>query len=90
MTRHISDRCTPGILLAAALLTACLVATPDRAAAQLARPNAAGVTWGHIHLNVTDVERHSRIWVEHFGGRVVDFDLVHTIALPNTVLMLKL
>lgn len=89
MTRHIPRRCAPGIFLAAALLSVTLVATPGRAAAQLARPNAAGVTWGHIHLNVTDVERHSRIWVEHFGGRVVDFDLVHTIALPNTVLMLN-
>lgn len=57
--------------------------------AQLAVPNAAGVTWGHIHLNVSDVEEHTRIWVEHFGGRVVDFDLVRTISLPNTVIMLN-
>jgi creatinine amidohydrolase len=59
------------------------------AAGQLARANGAGVTWGHLHLNVPDVERHTRIWVEHFGGRVVDFDLVRTISLPGTVLMLN-
>ena len=73
---------------AGALLAATLVlATPTHA--QLARPNAAGVAWGHLHLNVTDVERHTRIWVEHFGGRVVDLELVRTISLPGTVIMLN-
>ena len=57
--------------------------------AQLAAPNSAGVSWGHIHLNVTDVEAHTRIWTEHFGGRVVDLDLVRTISLPNTIIMLN-
>jgi creatinine amidohydrolase len=59
------------------------------AEAQLAHPNAAGVTWGHVHLNVSSIEQHTRIWTEHFGGTVVDFDLVHTISLPNTTIMLN-
>ena len=62
---------------------------PGSVTAQLAHANAAGVTWGHIHMNVTDVEVHERLWVEHFGGRVVDLDLVTTISLPGTVLMLN-
>ena len=57
--------------------------------AQLAAPNDAGVAWGHIHMNVTDVELHERIWVEHFGGVKVDLDLVATIRLPNTIIMLN-
>lgn len=38
-----------------------LAAAP--AAAQLAPFNGAGVTIGHIHLNVTDIEAHERFWV---------------------------
>jgi catechol 2,3-dioxygenase-like lactoylglutathione lyase family enzyme len=72
---------------AAALAAIVLLAVP--ADAQLAPANDMGVTWGHIHLNVTDVDEHTRIWTRHFGGRVVDFDLVRTISLPNTVLMLN-
>lgn len=74
---------TPTFLAVAALLNGL------PAVAQLAPPNDAGVTWGHIHLNVTDVERHRQIWVEHFGGARVDLDLVSTIRLPNTIIMLN-
>lgn len=76
---------------ALACLTLATVATTVAAptSAQLATPNAAGVTWGHIHLNVSDVEHHTRIWTEHFGGRLLDFDLVRTISLPNTIIMLN-
>ena len=42
------------LLLASAV--AFLVASP--AQAQLATPNPAGVTFGHLHLNVTDIEVH--------------------------------
>jgi catechol 2,3-dioxygenase-like lactoylglutathione lyase family enzyme len=62
---------------------------PSSASSQLAAPNPTGVSWGHIHLNVTDPDEHTRIWTEHFGGRVVDLDLVRTISLPNTVVMLN-
>ena len=53
------------LLTAIALLT--LVSPAN---AQLAVPNAAGLTYGHVHLNVTDVELHKQLWVEHFGGVV--------------------
>ncbi len=64
-----------------------LVGTP--VTAQLAPGNDAGVAWGHIHMNVTDVERHEQIWIEHFGGDRVDVELVSTIRLPGTILMLN-
>ena len=38
---------------------------------------------------MTDLDEHTRIWTEHFGGRLVDFDLVRTISLPNTIIMLN-
>ena len=31
-------------------------------------PNDAGLTYGHVHLNVSDVELHKQLWVEHFGA----------------------
>ncbi|NNF14305.1 MAG: VOC family protein [Gemmatimonadetes bacterium] len=69
--------------LAAAALT--LVAAP--ASAQLAPPNDAGVTWGHIHLTVEDVGLHERIWTEHFGGNAVQKGPLHTVRLPSTVMI---
>jgi hypothetical protein len=41
------------------------------AAAQLAPPNKAGLTYGQVQVNVRDVELHKKLWVEHFGGVVV-------------------
>jgi len=69
--------------LTSAVAFACL---PVPGSGQLAPGNTAGVTWGHVHMNVSDVEEHVRIWVEHFGGRLLDFP-VATVALPNTLLM---
>ena len=40
--------------------------------AQLATPNPAGLTYGHVHLNVVDMDRHKEIWVDHFNGVVVE------------------
>jgi catechol 2,3-dioxygenase-like lactoylglutathione lyase family enzyme len=36
--------------------------------AQLAPPNEVGVTMGHVHLNVRDVEVQKKFWMEHFGA----------------------
>ena len=46
------------LLLAAAAALA--IASPVHA--QLAPPNAAGVTYGHVHLNVKDIEVHKKLW----------------------------
>ena len=48
-----------------------LLALATTAQAQLATPNPAGLTYGHVHLNVVDMDRHKEIWVEHFNGVVV-------------------
>ena len=54
-------------LLLTAAVTLLLVSP---AYAQLAVPNDAGLTYGHVHLNVTDVELHKQLWVVLFGGVV--------------------
>lgn len=54
-----------------ALLLLCLLSAPAFSQ-QLASFNADGLTYGHVHLNVPDMDRHKEIWVNHFGGRVVE------------------
>lgn len=66
--------------------TLLLLASP--AYSQLAVPNAAGLTFGHIHLNVTDPELHTRLWVEHFDGVDVNKNGLKAIRFPGFILVL--
>jgi catechol 2,3-dioxygenase-like lactoylglutathione lyase family enzyme len=55
---------------------------------QLAVPNDAGLTFGHIHLNVSDPELHTRLWVKHFDGVVTQKNNLKAIRFPGFVLVL--
>ena len=55
--------------------------------AQLAPPNSAGVTFAHVHLNVTDVDAHTKIWVEQFGGVAVQKGSLRTVKFPNMLVV---
>ncbi len=57
--------------------------------AQLAAPNAAGVTFAHVHINVSDVELHKKLWVEQFGGVLVQKGSLVTIRFPNFLVVLS-
>lgn len=83
MTPHASR----AALLSVIVLAAAHLATAAPSAAQLAPPNDAGVTWGHIHLTVEDVDLHERIWSEHFGGTPVQKGSLRTVRLPSTVMV---
>ena len=67
-------------LLLTAAVTSLLVSP---AYAQLAVPNDAGLTYGHVHLNVSDIELHKQLWVDHFGGVVVQKGFLTTVRLPG-------
>ncbi len=58
------------------------------AQAQLAVPNAKGLTYGHVHLNVSDMELHKQIWTEYFGGTVVQKGFLTAVRLPNMLVAL--
>ncbi len=58
------------------------------ATAQLAVPNEAGLTYGHVHLNVSDIELHKRLWVEHFGGEVIEKGPLTVVRFPNFLVAL--
>lgn len=57
--------------------------------AQLTPPNAAGVTLGHIHLTVKDVEAQTRFLVDMLGGTVVMNDKLTEIQFPGVYILLR-
>lgn len=71
---------------ALAVVALCFFAAP--ATAQLAPPNAAGITYGHVHLNVKDIEVHKKFWIDHFGGVVVTKGPLTGIKYPGMLILL--
>ena len=69
--------------LAAAILTA----TP--AQAQLAQRNQLGITMGHVHLLVKDVEAQKRFWVDLMGGTAVKNGPLDMIQFPGVYILLR-
>ncbi|HWW82650.1 MAG TPA: VOC family protein [Vicinamibacterales bacterium] len=63
------------------------IVTPTHA--QLAPPNAAGITFGHVHLNVRDIEVHKKLWVEHFDGIVVQKGPLVAVKLPGMLIAFR-
>ena len=63
---------------------ALLAAVP--ASAQLAPPNAAGVTYGHVHLTVAEMDVHTALWQEHFGGVVVTKGPLTAVKIPGMLI----
>ena len=72
------------LLLSLSLLL--MVASQVRA--ELGPFNAAGVAYGHVHLNVADVDFHKKFWVDHFGGEVVTRGTLTTIKFPTMLIVL--
>ena len=71
------------------LTVVAVLALAAPAQAQLAVPNEAGITYGHVHLNVSDIEVHKKLWVEWFGGEVVERGPLTTIRLTNFIIALN-
>lgn len=70
------------VILTLALLLA--VAGPARA--QLSPMNAAGITYGHVHLNVSDIEVQKKLWIDIFGGVWVQKGPLMTVKFPNMLI----
>jgi len=69
------------------LILLLLFITP--AYAQLATPDTTtGISYGHLHLNVSDVEQHTRLWEQYFGGKRVSKGSLQAIQFPNMLLLL--
>jgi catechol 2,3-dioxygenase-like lactoylglutathione lyase family enzyme len=72
--------------LAIALLSFALA--PDSVFAQLAAPNASGVSIGHIHINTTDVDAQSRFWTI-LGGKIVLREKLTMVEFPGIYVVLR-
>jgi len=57
--------------------------------AQLAPPNDAGVTLGHIHLVVKDVDAQKRFWTAMMGGVPVMNDRLEMIRFSGVYILLR-
>ncbi len=69
------------------LAAAVLIALPAKA--QLAAPNKDGVTMGHIHLFVKDVDAQKKFWTETMGGTVVQNGPLMLVQFPGVYIMLR-
>lgn len=56
---------------------------------QLASPDSNGIRFGHVHLNVSNVEEHAALWTEHFGGEQIALGSQVAIKYPNMLLVLR-
>lgn len=65
-----------------------LLAVTRPASAQLSPMNAAGITYGHVHLNVSDVDVHKKLWVDTFGGVFVQKGPLMAVKFPNMLIAL--
>jgi len=70
-------------------LAALVLASSAPALAQLAPANDLGVSLGHIHVAVRDVEAQKRFWTEMLGGTLVTNGPLTLIQFPGIFVMLR-
>ena len=71
------------------LIAAVIFAFGLPAHAQLAPFDDAGMTYGHVHLNVSDLELHKALWLEHFGGELVERGPLTVVKYPGMLIALR-
>lgn len=57
--------------------------------AQLVAPNAAGVTLGHVHLIVKDVDAERRFFIDMMGGIPVENEKISMIKFPGVFVIIS-
>ena len=77
----------PLTFIALTLLISLLTSPP--AHAQLPMANQLGVTMGHVHLVVKDVEAQKQFWTSVLGGTVVKNGPLELIQFPGVFVMLR-
>jgi catechol 2,3-dioxygenase-like lactoylglutathione lyase family enzyme len=81
--KHVMRR----VACAAAVVGVLWASTPARA--QLVESNQIGVTMGHVHLTVRDVEAHTKFFTEVLDGVVVKNGPLELIQFPGVFVMLR-
>jgi len=65
-----------------------LLALAAPAQAQIAAPNAAGLSFGHVHLNVADVGAQQAFWIDQFGGQPFLHGAVAGVRFPSLLILM--
>ena len=60
------------------VLAAALLAAPGSVRAQVSAPNKAGVSFGHLHFRVNDVEANKTFWLA-LGGKPIKFGTTEVV-----------
>jgi hypothetical protein len=76
-------------ILLALLCGVALTVSGAPAFAQLAAPDAAGVSLGAVYYTVPDVDAHKKIWVDHFGAKPVKIGTTEMLKMPGVFIVLK-
>ncbi len=71
------------------LLSLLLVTFAAPLSAQLQPHNEAGVTMGHVHLNVSDPELNRQIWIEHFGAVPLAKEGLTGVKMPGMIVLFR-
>jgi catechol 2,3-dioxygenase-like lactoylglutathione lyase family enzyme len=69
------------------ILVSLAVAFVGIAQAQLPPPNTAGVTMGHVHLNVSNVEAQRKFWVDLFGATSLKREGLQGVKVPGMLIL---
>jgi predicted enzyme related to lactoylglutathione lyase len=75
-------------IFAAACCLSLIVATATTLRAQLAAPDAMGVTLGAVYYTVPDVAAHRKIWVDIFGAKPVMVGKTEMLKIPGAFIVL--
>jgi hypothetical protein len=70
-------------------LFALALALPIFSAAQVAAPNADGVSMGHLHLNARDVDAQARFWTAVAGARPAKLGTLDVLVLPGVIVFIN-
>ncbi|HYK18715.1 MAG TPA: hypothetical protein VEV37_11870, partial [Bryobacteraceae bacterium] len=65
-----------------------LVASIAPLLAQLAAPNDAGVSVGHVHLILADPDGNKKLWVDVLGAQVTSAGSLEMLKLPGIFIVL--
>ncbi len=57
--------------------------------AQLSPPNEAGVTMGHVHLNVRDVEQQRKFWIGKFAAVPLAKEGLQGVKIPGMLILFR-
>jgi hypothetical protein len=73
----------------AALAAAAAAVVSHTAVAQVAPPNANGISWGHVHMFINDPEPFKKLFVGVMGGYVTNAGSLELLRFPGSMIIVS-